>query len=268
MSGLSLTNDTSMLFLSKLLPIFFYPLGSVIGMAGFGLFFAAMAWRRLSIICVGIATLWLWIASMPAFADWALGTLEGQYPPIPVDAIQSADVAIILGGAVGQPSPPRHTIELVEASDRVWFASRLYRAGKVKRILVSGGNIPWRPTSRPEAELIRSLLVEWGVSDSAIEVATRSQNTYENAQEISEIQERAPFRSALLVTSAAHMPRAMAVFTKAGLPVIAATADLRVVSVGKGTVMRWLPQVDALSRTTDAIKEWIGYMAYRQLGYL
>ncbi len=148
------------------------------------------------------------------------------------------------------------------------LASRLYRTGKVKRILVSGGNIPWLPNVKPEAELIRTLLVEWGVPEHAIEIATRSRNTHENAREVRQIWEQTPFQSALLITSAAHMPRAMAVFTKAGLPVTAATTDVRVVEANTGTIMRWLPQVEALARTTIAVKEWIGYIAYRQLGYL
>lgn len=239
-----------------------------IAVAGFGLAFAALKWWRMSVATVGIAVTWLWIASTPVFADWALGMLEKQYLPVPIDAVVSADVGIVLGGALGLPFPPRYTPDLKEGTDRIWFASRLYRAGKVKRILVTGGNQPWHAAMPAEAEFIRAMLVEWGVPNTAIQITTQSRNTYKNAKEIREVWEKTPFRSALLITSAAHMPRAMAVFSSAGLPVEAAPTDFRVVADGDTTLLRWLPQASALDKSTDAIKEWLGYTVYKRLGYL
>src|SRR6516225_9564766 len=105
----------------------------------------------------------------------------------------TAEVAIVLGGAVGQPLPPRVETGLSEASDRVLHAARLYKAGKVKRILVTAGNIPWLSSVKPEADLIRELLMEWGVPSEAIELASQSRNTYENALEIKDIWQREGF---------------------------------------------------------------------------
>jgi uncharacterized SAM-binding protein YcdF (DUF218 family) len=96
----------------------------------------------------------------------------------------TAEVAIVLGGAVGQPLPPRVEAGLSETSDRVLHAARLYKAGKIKRILVTAGNIPWVSSVKPEAELIKDLLVEWGVPSEAIERASQSRNTHENALEL------------------------------------------------------------------------------------
>ena len=106
---------------------------------------------------------------------------------------------------------------------------------------MSGGNIPWLPAAKPEAELIRELLVEWGVPAAAIEIASASRNTYENAVEIKAIRDRTRFNSALLVTSVAHMPRAMGVFRRAGVPVIASTIDVEVVDGSPASVLRWIP---------------------------
>lgn len=249
------------------MPIFVYPLGLAIALVVFGLICAMFAWKRLSFASLGAATLWLWIASTPVFAGWALGTLERKYPAIPLDSVRPHEVAIVLGGAVGAAVPPRHSLDLMASSDRVLLASRLYRAGKVERILVTGGRLPWLTRQQAEAELIRSLLIEWGVPAEAIEIAADSRNTFENALEIAEIRQQRPFDSALLVTSATHMPRALAVFAKAGIPVSAATTDVRSVDNGDRTILNWLPQADALAATTIAIKEWIGLLVYRQLGY-
>ena len=130
--------------------------------------------------------------------------------------------------------------------------ARLYKAGKVKRILVTAGNTPWLPAVKPEAELIKELLVEWGVPEEAIEIAGGSSNTYENALEIQEMRKRNGFQSALLVTSAVHMPRSMAIFRRAGIPVIASTADVQIIDIAYPFAV--LPDAYALLATTNAIK--------------
>jgi uncharacterized SAM-binding protein YcdF (DUF218 family) len=260
--------STAELFLAKLLPFLVYPLSvTVLLVIMAGLCVALRLWRYAAATLVA-ALLLLWTCSTPRFAAWALGTLERQYPARAISEIPEADVAIVLGGAIEQPFPPRVVAELSSASNRILYAARLYRAGKVKRVLVSGGNLPWQKGIKPEAEFIRELLMEWGVPSSAIEVGTGSRNTFENALEVKEIWSRSRFNSALLVTSAAHMPRAMAVFRGAGLPVIASTTDVRIVELSSAILLDWLPSAGGLATTTEAMKEWIGYWAYRTRGYL
>jgi uncharacterized SAM-binding protein YcdF (DUF218 family) len=256
------------LFLSKFLPVFFYPVGLTISLVLIGGLCALLNLRRLALSSIGVAMSILWVCSTPVFANWAVASLERQYPARTVAETTEVDVAIVLGGALGQPLPPRVEVSLSGAADRLLHAARLYRAGKVKRILVAAGNIPWIPAVKPEAELIKDLLVEWGVESDAIELTTASRNTYENALEIERLWRSRRFRSALLVTSAAHMPRAMAVFLRAGLPVIAATTDVLAVDADQAVFLKWLPDAFALSMTTNAAKEWMGLLAYRVLGYL
>src|SRR5262245_13603447 len=115
---------------------------------------AALKLRRLAIFGAVAATTILWVCSTPFFANWLASSLECQYPPKSIQETPQSDAAILLGGAVGQPLPPRTEPRLTHASDRVLHAARLYRAGKVKLIVVSAGNIPWLPAVKPEAELI------------------------------------------------------------------------------------------------------------------
>lgn len=260
--------DVFLLFLSKLLPVFVSPLGLTLSLAVIAALLWLFYYRRLARLCFGAALTILWICSTPAIANWAVASLERQYPVRAVADTPVADVAIVLGGVLGQPEPPRMTPDLTDTSDRVLHAARLYRAGKVKRILVSAGNIPWTPAIKPEAELIRDLLVEWGVAADAIELGTESRNTFENAMEVLRMLKARGFSSALLVTSAMHMPRAMATFRRAGVPVVASTTDVRVVDADHADALRWLPAAGALAMTTTAMREWMGYLAYRVRGYL
>lgn len=263
-----MTNNTSNLLLTKLAPLFLYPVGTVIMLILSGLVLGLLQRQCLSMTFFTIGAAWLWIASTPMFADWLIATLERQYPARTIEQTQNADVAIVLGGAMSQPAPPRVQVDLNKSFDRVLQAIKLYEAGLVQKILVTGGNAPWRPDIVPEAELIRTFLVDWGVTADDIEIAGESRNTFENAQEIKKIWEKDPFDSALLITSAAHMPRAMAVFQKADLPVAAATTDIQALNGIPMTVLRWLPDASALSMTTIAVKEWLGYWVYRARGHV
>ena len=136
------------LFLSKRFPIFIYPLGLVMALGVFALLRA----RRLG--RAPLALVILWVVSMPVSSNWLLAQLEAEYPPVPIEALPDADVAIVLGGSIGQPLPPRITPDLSEAADRVLYAARLFRAGKVDRILVSGGNLPWQTAIKPESQVV------------------------------------------------------------------------------------------------------------------
>lgn len=260
--------DGFLLLLSKLLPVFVFPLGLTLSLAGIATLLWLLCYRRLARLCFGAALAILWICSTPVVANWAAASLERQYPVRAMADTPAADVAIVLGGALGQPLPPRVALDLIDASDRVLHAAKLYRAGKVKRILVSAGNIPWMSAITPEAELIRDLLIEWGVAADAIELGTESRNTFENAMEVGRMLKSRGFTSALLVTSATHMPRAMATFKRAGVPVVASTTDVRVVDASHSDPLRWLPDAGALVMTTIAMREWMGYLAYRVRGYL
>jgi uncharacterized SAM-binding protein YcdF (DUF218 family) len=253
------------LFLSKLLPIFVYPLFLAILLAGLSLLLARF--RRVARVAVVLAITILWIASTPAFANWLYSGLEGRYPPRSIETLPHADVAIVLGGAIGQPLPPRVTSDLQDSSDRILEAARLFKAGKVDRVLVTAGNLPWLDASMSEGALIADLLVEFGVPREAVVLEDKSRNTHENAVNSLVIVRQQGWRTALLVTSGAHMPRALAVFKHAGIDVTPAATDIKVTYPLFQNVLDFLPDAGALALTTDAIKEWLGLAVYRARGW-
>ena len=143
---------------------------------------------------------------------------------------------------------------------------RLWRAGKAQTIIVSGGNGPWGRPSANEASLAAELLQAYGVPPDSIIVEGNSRNTHENAINTAGVWRERHFRSGLLVTSATHMPRAIASFRKAGLDVAPWPADLRG-GDPPTSVFDFLPDANALEMTTTAIKEWLGLAVYRLRGW-
>jgi len=209
----------------------------------------------------------LWGASTPFVAHTLLGKLEQDYPAVMITEIPVRQCIVVLGGTVEPVLPPRIDIDMHEGVDRVRKAAQLYRAGRGRVIIVTGGNQPWSPFTEPEADSMRTLLLEWGVPAAAIVLEGASRNTRENAVYAIELMNDMDCGEPLLVTSAAHMKRSVAVFATLGVTVFPVSADVRVVNNPNLTLLDFLPDADALNMTTDAMREWIGQKVYQAQGW-
>lgn len=254
------------LFLSKLLPLFLYPLGLSLLLTGA----ACFLWRKQRAAVLGMLAFsfgLLWTASMPLVADYCLASLEWRYLPVPITDMPPAEAIVVLGGAVAGPKPPRLEVELSDAADRVLYAARLYRAGKAPVVIASGGTLPWASVPA-EAPFIVTLLKEWGVPKEAVLLEAASPNTRDNALNSKRLADERGIRTVLLVTSAAHMPRAAATFETVGLRVIPAPTDYHVAYRDELNVFDLLPSADALAATTVSLKEYLGWLYYRWRGWI
>lgn len=251
----------------KLLTVFVLPLGWALGLGGAALWALARGWRRTGGGLLGLQLALLWLAAMPATAYWLASRLERLHPPVALEQTPVAEAAILLGGAVGPVGQPP-TENLTGASDRVLRAARLFRAGKVEKILVSGGRLPWLGETRPESEAIRDLLIEWGVAPEAILLESSSLNTWQNARQTALLVREQGWQRMLLITSASHMPRALASFRKAGLRVIPSPTDYATVQPPVLDALDFLPDAGALAQSSRMLHEWIGTFYYRWRGWL
>ena len=253
-----------MLLFAKLLSQIAYPLLASWLLAALA---GVLLWRRRKRaggILLTIALGWLWAWSTPAFSDWLPATLERPHPATPVEALPAADAIVLLGGGMEAAHPPERLYpDLNAAADRVWHAARLFRAGKAPLILASGGNLPWREIDQPEAAVMAELLQEFGVPDVAIIVETSSRTTRENRDNSLPILRELAAHRVLLVTSALHMPRALALFEATGLDVIPAPTDFEVHERDRSHPLRWLPDAQALADSSRALKEYLGRWANR-----
>jgi uncharacterized SAM-binding protein YcdF (DUF218 family) len=256
------------MLLSKLLSILVYPLSMALWGLLIGLILLLSRRRRSGAVLIGFGTAVLIAGASPLVAATLYRGLERQFMPVALERIDTADAIVVLGGAVGAPLPPRLYVDLHGGSDRVLHAARLYRAGKAPLLIVSGGNV--FPESRvgPEADYIAELLRQWGVARDAIVIEGASRNTRENALETRKILSGRGKRTVLLVTSALHMPRALATFRTAGVDASPAPTDFRLVDSDRPQVFAWLPSAGALEATTAAMHEWLGLAYYRWKGWI
>lgn len=255
------------IYLSKILPLFVIPIGIVLELLLLALFLLWKRKRKSAAIFLMTAIVFLWGSSLPIVGDTLLGSLESQYPAIPLNDVPSSECIVVLGGAVGPVLAPRLDVDLQEAADRVYKSASLYVAGKAPLVIVAAGNQPWSPFEQSEAAAIKRLLMDWGVPDSAIVLDETSRTTRENVVNTWEILRTRPCANPLLVTSAAHMPRSVASFEIVGIRVFAVPVDVRVVKAPKLRVFDFLPDTEALKNTTDAMHEWVGRYYYKLRGW-
>ncbi|HET7931035.1 MAG TPA: YdcF family protein [Rhodanobacteraceae bacterium] len=250
--------------LSKLVIAFVTPFGTCLVLVVLG-WLLARRWRRSGRTLMAIGALWLLLWSLPWPAFWLCRSLEAQTPQRLAGAYPARDAIILLGG--GMQGIRSGWIDRPEAgngaADRVWFAAQLYKAGRAPWIIVSAGGDP--ADGQIEAEAMATLLVDLGVPKSALLLDTQSRNTWQNALYSEDVMHSHHLTTVLLVTSALHMPRALATFRKRGIEVIPAPADFDGPPAGAWP-QRWLPNADALQKSSNAIKEYVGRWGYRLLG--
>ena len=252
-------------FLTKVFSLLVFPLSLGLVTVACGLCVLRF-WRRSGVLLILLGVSIVWVPAMPAFSLWVRGALEHLYPPQAIEIVPVADAIVVLGGSVSPVVPPRIYPDLNSAADRVLHAARLYKAGKAPLVIVSSGAFPWRKKGLPEAPAMQQLLIEWGVPQQAIVNETDSQNTFENAVFTARILDQHGIKTILLVTSALHMRRALAVFVSLGINAIPVATDYEIADEGDHSLFLWIPDVDALWGSTRAIKEWIGYAVYQWQG--
>ena len=100
-----------------------------------------------------------------------------------------------------------------------------------------------------------------GVPQDRVIYEDQARNTHENAVLTYRLLQPKPGEVWLLVTSAFHMPRAKALFDKAGFATLPWPVDYRT-SGREGVGLFRDNPADSLQATTVAIREWIGLFAY------
>jgi uncharacterized SAM-binding protein YcdF (DUF218 family) len=260
------------LFLSKLLPLLVYPLGLSCLLLGASLIL--WRWRpRWAQGVVATTLVLLILASNSNLAALVVKSLEWRY--LPLETIPKAEAIVVLGGSTHAATTPRPWVEVSEAGDRVLYGVKLYKDGKAPLLVFSGGRIDWKEGGPPEADDMTQIALVMGVPANAILQEGTSLNTYENAVNVKALLRAQDIRTVLLVTSAMHMPRAMAIFQKQGINAIATPTDYWV-SQGnfqenrsfQGSLLNLLPDTEALHFFTRALKEYIGLGIYRLKGWL
>lgn len=198
-----------------------------------------------------------------------------EVPPVSPNAItQTYDVGIILtGGLITNKKYVDDQIFTDKTADRFIQPLRLYKMGKVKKILISGGNTDikfMRQDVVNETLKVAQLLQELGVKKEDLILESMAKNTRENAVNSSNILKKNPKLGDkyLLFTSAFHMRRAVGCFRKAGVNAIPFPTAFKSHEKSFTFDNLLIPRELNLFEAYDLIHELVGYLVYKTLGYI
>ncbi|MCR5886461.1 YdcF family protein [Hymenobacter sp. J193] len=250
--------------LSKLLSVALLPVVWLVLLAVAAVFDWRPEWRRrwrYALLALVLVSTNLALAN-EAMRAWEL-------PAVRLSQLPTHDAGVLLTGITNQREP-NDRVYLATGADRLMHTIWLYRAGKIKRIIITGGSGRLRGpvASRSEAQELAVLLRLAKVPTSAILLENQSHNTRENALFTRQLLARHPdIKSLTLITSAFHQRRALGCFRQVGLNATPFPADFRSVDRSIGLDYWLIPSVDALELWTQLLHEISGYLTYKLLGY-
>jgi uncharacterized SAM-binding protein YcdF (DUF218 family) len=234
-----------------------------IGLIGIVLLFSRF--RRLASWLIVTSLVLIAVVGYSPLGRILLLPLEDRFPPW--DATRGApDGIVVLGGAIlPDVSAARGFVTLSGSAERVTAAAELAHRYPNARIIFTGGNGSLDPTVPPEAPFAVKEFEALGVTHDRVTAEEQSRNTIENAVFSRLLANPKPGQRWLLVTSAFHMPRAIAAFRAAGFPVEAYPVNWH--TRGRQDAAELFGSfAEGLGMTDYAAHEWIGLALYRLTG--
>jgi len=206
-----------MFIAAKLLAFLTQPLAWVLVLLASGLLLQRR-WRHTGAVLLWSALGVLLLVGWEPLPDALLRRLEAQYPAPARPELAGYAGVVVLGGAL-EPSyvwEGHQQPALNSAAERMTAALPLLRRAPQLRLLFSGGEGELLGQGMTEAERARRFYADQGLDPQRLLLESASRTTFENAVLSAALPGVDPTRPWLLLTSAWHMPRAMAAFGKAG----------------------------------------------------
>jgi uncharacterized SAM-binding protein YcdF (DUF218 family) len=244
-----------MFLFKKIVAPFLFPLPLCLGTLIVGLILLWFTRRKKAgkvLVTIGVAL--LAILSYGFFSTSLLRQLEYRHPPLQkMKGFRDVNWVVVLsGGATSDPKVPI-TSQLSSASlVRLVEGIRLHRMLPNSNLLLSGGRT-FDPV--PKAKIMAEVALALGVNRDDIVLETISKDTKDEALLIKEMVGNERF---VLVTSASHMPRSMALFEKLGMKPIPAPTGHSVKERQQISPGMFFPSSGGLRRAEKAFYEYLG----------
>jgi uncharacterized SAM-binding protein YcdF (DUF218 family) len=148
--------------------------------------------------------------------------------------------------------------------DRFFGGIALFKAGKAKMLVFTGGKMPWDKAKKTEGEVLKEYAISNGIPAEKIFVTKDVENTADEAVAVKEL--ISPSKRIILVTSAYHMYRAKRLFEKQGIEVITYKVDYKSERNKEITIIDFLPNSNYLKNSETGLREIIGRILYKIKG--
>jgi len=192
--------------------------------------------------------------------EYMLEGLENRYPVFRPERIASYPgvryVVVLSGGFCAEDRPVTSVLDpvsVIRLDDGIILFLRLKKINPEARLVVTGKN---------ESLYLARLSEDLGVKKEDILIENGSKTTHDQAVLVKEMTKG---ERIFLVTSASHMPRAMALFRKAGGDPVPVPANYMTQNAGD---LYWelLPRSENVKKTETAFYEYLGLVKERLAG--
>lgn len=246
---------------TRLLQQLGYPLPIGLGLITLGTVLFWFHRRACATVLIAIGAGGLYLLATPAISGLLMGSLERGFEPAPADEYPQVDAIVVLGGGITPAVPPQQSANLLDAADRIRTGAHLYRAGRAPTVITTGAR-PYPDPGPSAAEAASELLQEFGVPANAIVAPGQSTTTREDALTVSALVQRRGIGEVLLVTSAFHMPRALATFEAVGIQARPAPTDYMSSDISAAGPLSWMPDYTAFPSSNKAWHEYAAIAYY------
>nr|WP_237701555.1 YdcF family protein [Algoriphagus machipongonensis] len=242
------------------------PLTIVIILIVMGAVYIKRKWGKKS-LWAGIILLWFF--SNQFISNQAMLAWEPDFKEF--SEIKNHEIGIVLTGVTNLSKTAYDRTFFNKGADRITHALQLYRMGKIKKILITGGQglNPVNPQS--EAELLQRFLIMTGVPPEDVMIEDKAKNTAQNAQFTKTFLEEKGInidQEFLLITSAFHMYRSKGCFDKVGLKTETFPTDYYSYDTKYDFPTFMYPSPSSIENWHKLVKEWIGITVYKLVGYI
>lgn len=249
-----------MFMLKKFVEELFLPISWVVLLVTAGLVLSAFR-KNLKLgrvfIILGLGV--LLVFSNPVIAHLLSVPLDYRYPPLLTAPREDIRFVVVLAGGYSPSDALPVSSQLSDSTvRRLVEGIRIYRMLPNSKLVLSGGTFPG--FARPVAQLMAELAEALGVPRDRIVIEAVSLDTKQEARLVLPIVRQETF---VLVTSASHMPRSVALFRTAGMHPIPAPVGQSVLSASP---TRYLPSGTALKTCDATIHEYLGLLGSWAMG--
>ncbi len=252
-----------MFIFKKIISCFLSPLSLSLLFSLLGLF---LLWfttkQKAGKILVSVGVIVLALFSYRVTADKLLRPLERQYDKYEVKSSSEVTTAenksdikfivVLTGGHISDPELPLLSQIGEKPLIRLIEGIRIYRKYPGSKLLLSGGGA-FDPV--PEAKMMENIARELGIPERDIILETESMDTKDEAMFVKPLVGSEPF---VLITTASHMPRSMALFKKLDMNPIPSSIGHSVKDGQKFIFFSFFPGSENLKKSEQAIHEYLG----------
>ncbi|MFC3978446.1 YdcF family protein [Belliella kenyensis] len=202
-------------------------------------------------------------------SNWAMNQWEPDVKSF--SSIPTYEWGIVLTGVTNLNKEVNDRTFFNKGADRATHAIQLYKLGKIKRILITGG-VGLNPQSPfAEAALLKNVMVIAGVPEEDIVLEGKAKNTRQNALFTKEILDQMQIPTGqkhLLITSAFHMRRSKGCFDKVKINTDTFPVDYYGHSNKYDIPSLLYPDPYAIFKWQKLFNEWVGITMYKIVGYV